>query len=119
MRGAGGSKRGAVLLNHMTTPSCLIRSAVHQQGQSATTLVAPQLGSCASSGRLWRLRAARHSQKEAGPLGTQPLPRVLELAAPKVADFHCLWPSRREDMAFKIAFLPGSPNAFVCTYQVR
>ena len=67
VRGAGGSKRGAVLLNHMTTPSCLIRSAVHQQGQSATTLVAPQLGSCASSGRLWRLRAARHSQKEAGP----------------------------------------------------
>ena len=29
VRGAGGSKRGAVLLNHMTTPNCLIRSAVH------------------------------------------------------------------------------------------
>ena len=28
-----------------------------------------QLGSCASSGRAWRLWAARHSQEEAGPLG--------------------------------------------------
>ena len=51
------------------------------------TLAVPQLGSCASSGRAWRLWAARHSQEEAGPLGTQPLPRVLELAASKAADF--------------------------------
>jgi hypothetical protein len=29
-------------------------------------LAAPQLGSCASSGRAWRLRVARHSQVEAG-----------------------------------------------------
>ena len=41
----------------------------------------------ASSGRPWRLLAARHSQGEAGPLGAQLLPRVLELAASKVADF--------------------------------
>ena len=47
----------------------------------------PQLGSCASSGRAWRLRAARHSQEEADPLGAQPLPRVLEPAASKAADF--------------------------------
>ena len=46
----------------------------------------PQLGSCASSGRAWRLWAARYSQEEAGPLGAQPLPRVLELAALKAAD---------------------------------
>ena len=46
----------------------------------------PELGSCASSGRAWRLCAARHSQEEAGPLGAQPLPRVLELAASKVAE---------------------------------
>ena len=42
---------------------------------------APQLGSCASSGRAWRLWAARHSQQGAGPLGAPPLPRLLELAA--------------------------------------
>ena len=40
-------------------------------------LVGPQLGSCASSGRAWRL-TARHSQGEARPLGPQPLPRVLD-----------------------------------------
>jgi len=44
-------------------------------------------GGTASSGRAWRLRAARHSQEEAGPLGAQPLPRVLEWAASKAADF--------------------------------
>ena len=49
-------------------------------------LTGPQLGSCASSGRAWRLRATRHSQGEAGPLGAQPLPRVLEPAASKAAD---------------------------------
>ena len=50
----------------------------------------PQLGSCTSSGPAWRLRAARHSREEASPLGTQPLPRVLERAASKVADFTVL-----------------------------
>ena len=53
-----------------------------QHGQSAPWTV-PQLGSCASSGRAWRLWAARHSQ---------PLPRVLEPAASR---FHLLLPSRR------------------------
>ena len=48
---------------------------------------APQLVSCASSGRAWRLRAARHSQEEAGPLGAPPPPRLLERAASiKAAD---------------------------------
>ena len=46
-----------------------------------TLAAAPQLGSRTSSGRPWRLRAARHSQGEVGPLGAQPLPRVLERAA--------------------------------------
>ena len=49
-------------------------------------LAVPQLGSCASSGRAWRLWAARYSQTEARPLGAQPLPRVLEPAASKAAD---------------------------------
>ena len=47
----------------------------------------PPLGSSASPGRAWRLQAARHSQTEADPLGAQPLPRVLELAASKAAHF--------------------------------
>ena len=51
-----------------------------QHGQTAPFAV-PQLGSRASSGRAWRLWAARHSQGEAGPLGAPPLPRLLELAA--------------------------------------
>ena len=50
-------------------------------------LAVPQLGSCASSGRAWRLWAARHSHEEAQPLGAQPLPRMLELTASELADF--------------------------------
>ena len=57
-----------------------------QHGQS-DPLAAPQLGPCASSGRAWWHWPARHSQEAAGPLGAQPLPRVLELAASKAADF--------------------------------
>ena len=41
---------------------------------------APAWLSCASSGRAWRLWAARHSQEEAAPMGAPPLPRVLVLA---------------------------------------
>ena len=57
-----------------------------------------QLGSCASSGRAWRLRAARHSQEEAGPLRAQPPPRVLEPAASKAP----LTPPRPFDDAGKL-----------------
>ena len=59
--------------------------ALHH-GQSAS-LVPPELGSCASSARVWRLWAARHSQSRGQATGSQPLPQVLELAASKVADF--------------------------------
>ena len=52
--------------------------------QSAVWAV-PELGSCASSGGAW-LWPAWPSQEEAGPLGAQPLPKVLELAASKAAD---------------------------------
>ena len=45
----------------------------------------PQLAPCASSGRAWQLWAARHSDEEAGPLGAQPLPRLLERAASKAS----------------------------------
>ena len=44
-------------------------------------LAMPQLGSCACSAHALRLRVARHSQDEDGPLGAQPLPRGLEPAA--------------------------------------
>ena len=53
----------------------------------APALAVPQLGSCASSGRAWRLWAARHSQGEAQPLGAQPVPRVLERATCRAAYF--------------------------------
>ena len=54
-------------------------------------LAAPQLGSCASSGRAWRPRAARHSRGGPQPLGAQPPSRVLERAASKAAcPFDCL-----------------------------
>ena len=49
--------------------------------------IVPQLGPSASSGRAWRLWAARHSRSEAQPLGAQPSPQVLKRAASKVAAF--------------------------------
>ena len=51
-----------------------------------TPLAAPQLAPCAPSARAWRLWAARYSQREAQPLGPQPLPRGLERAASEVSD---------------------------------
>ena len=57
---------------------------VKQHGQSARLGSVPARLLCHR--RAWRLWAARHSQEEAGPLSAQPLPRVLELAASKVAD---------------------------------
>ena len=62
------------------------RVEVLRHGQSAVWAL-PQLGSHASSARAWRLWAARHSLGEAEPLDTQPLPRVLELAASKASSF--------------------------------
>ena len=59
-------------------------AGAEQHGQSAVCAV-PQLGSCASSGHAWRLSWRIFG--EAGPLGAQPLPRVLEPAASKAADF--------------------------------
>ena len=43
-----------------------------QHGQSARLAVL-HLAPCTSSGRSWRLWAARHSQGEGRPLGSQPL----------------------------------------------
>ena len=60
-----------------------------RHGQSAVWAV-PQLGAGASSGRVWRIWAAWHSQGEARPLGSQPLPRLIELAAFHSRRFHRL-----------------------------
>ena len=49
---------------------------VLQHGQRAVWAVRAPVASCASSGRAWRLWAVRYSQREASPLGPQPLPRV-------------------------------------------
>ena len=62
-----------------------VEHEVQQYGQSAP-LAVPQLGSCASSKRAWWLRTAQYSQEEAGSLSAQPLPRLLEPAAPKAAN---------------------------------
>ena len=43
---------------------------------SKCSLGSAQLGSGAASGCTWRLWAARHSQGEGRPLGSQPLPQV-------------------------------------------
>ena len=75
------------LLDEMLDLGVLVddRQRVWQHGQTAP-LAVPQLGSCATSGRAWRLWAAQHSQGEAQPLGARPPPWVLEPAASKAAD---------------------------------
>ena len=57
----------------------------------------------APSKRAWRLWAPRHSQEEAGPLGAQPVPRMLELAASKAADFTAFDPSGKGIKIMKVA----------------
>ena len=56
-----------------------------QHGQTAP-LAVPELGSCTSSGRAWRLRAVRRPGERLSHWAPQSLPRVLELAASTVAD---------------------------------
>ena len=73
--------------------------------KSAPLSAVPQLGACASSGCAWRLWAARHSYGEARPLGSQPLPRVLEPAASKVADS-----TASSHPGVRVADKPGSFN---------
>ena len=74
---------GADLINRMWGSMV----EVNPCGSVWAALHTAQLGSCASSGHVWRLRTARHSQYEASPQSAQPLPRLLELAASKAAAF--------------------------------
>ena len=78
-------------------PTCIVRNQhvlretdEHCNMSKVPPLAVPQLSPCASSAPAWRLCAARHSQIETQPLSAQPLPRVLELAASKVAHSTCL-----------------------------
>ena len=84
MRSGDRSRMDSVYREEWLPTAHFLDLSVLQHGQSAP-LAAPQLGFCASSGRAWRLWAARHSQEEASPLGAQPLPQVLERAASKAA----------------------------------
>ena len=77
-------------LEHKKKVDRMFKHLGERRHRQSGPLAVPQLGSCASSGRAWRLWAARHSQEEAGPLGAQSLPRMLELAASDAADFTAL-----------------------------
>ena len=63
-QGTASRRRGEVFVDKHKSPM-----RMHASRVKVPLLAEPQLGSCASSGRAWRLRAARHSQEEAGPLG--------------------------------------------------
>ena len=83
------------LLSHLycfSVPITFITSFSYaiQHGQSAHLGSAPARLLCLLRECLAALGSSALSQDEAGPLGAQPLPRVLELAASKVAHFRCL-----------------------------
>ena len=84
-RRAGGVAGGAV--DPQRLPIGASRGVGRHGHLVITPLAVPQLAPCASSGRAWRLWAARHSQSEAQPLGAQPRPQLLERAASNVAHF--------------------------------
>ena len=85
-------------------PTDLIKISAHpqltatkasQHGQSAPLGSAPARLLCLARARLAALAGSTHSQDEASPLGAQPLPRVLEVAASEAAHFPAVDPSRR------------------------
>eukprot|EP00964_Phaeocystis_antarctica_P135047 scaffold99396_cov42-Phaeocystis_antarctica.AAC.1 len=83
----------AQLFAHLTT---LLAADPEADGNPARLKV-PQLGSCASSGRTWRLWAARCLQGEARPLGAQPLPPCSRptprlTVQPASPDWLAIWP---------------------------
>lgn len=88
----GGPARLRPLASHLTGHTHNIFGAVFVPGSSAHRAV-----TCGADGEV-RLHdlSAQHSELLLG----------------------CVGEGGREDMAFKLAFLPGQANAFVCTYQV-
>ena len=73
---------GVILISSETSPA----APLTVPPPPPPPLAVPQLGPCASSGHAWRPWAVRYSQGEAGPLGAQQMPRLLERAASKAAD---------------------------------
>ena len=59
----------------------------------------PELRSCAFPGRAWRFWATTPRRRGRAPVIAEPLPRVLELTASKVADSTALAPSGHLDCA--------------------
>ena len=70
----------------MTRSACRRCKGSARARSTCPPCAAPQLAPRASSGRARRLRAAQHSQGEAGPPGALPRPRLLEPAATEAAD---------------------------------
>ena len=103
---ATASVRGECLWSHPFASAPVLAyhvdraTGARQHAQRAPSAV-PQLAPCsnASSARAWWPWAARHSQSEAQPLGTQPPPQVLERAASKVAGFTAFDPRPSHGLA--------------------
>ena len=69
--------------------ACHDRRARAYASMATVPLAMPGSAPCACPGRAWRFWAASETERpggEVGPLGAQPLPRMLELAAFKVSD---------------------------------
>ena len=81
----------AVVVSHLFVTRTVVQAALRAQGDAAAQpwskcpppSAVPELASCASSGRAWQPRAARHSQGGPRPVGSRLLPRVPSEPAPK------------------------------------
>jgi len=89
-------------------PAMIVVPPVVQHGRSAPWQCNLELSSCASSGRAWRFWAAQHHAH-----GAQPLPQVLELAAPSKRGF--LFPPPLTLQAVRGAILGGAAVGLVKT----
>ena len=87
-RGAYAAMPAMSTLSRANSAVMIVVPPVFQHGQSAPLAQCTlELGSCASSGRAWRLWVACYSQEGLDPPVSQPLPQVLELTASKPAGF--------------------------------
>ena len=80
-------------MNTMQDQGFAMPTVEEPQHSQRTPLAEPQLSPRASSGRAWSLWLTRPPQGGRRPLGAQPPPQVLELAASKVAHLTTLDPS--------------------------
>ena len=80
---------GRTLVGRFSHRRRVLRFVAGQHGQSAV-LAAPQLGSCASSGRAWWLWAARYSQKKSQTTGCPATALDVRASRLQSRRFHCL-----------------------------